>query len=303
MQVLRGLTSVESDTDSVLQAVQARLDVLERQLQLGAASVESALRQRGWSPGRHSSVDHLLLPDPPEPGSIAAFYDDFRQYHFRRLLQEAAELRTLTPRILNRLEDRWGERTVEHAFARLRDYGLLARTGRTWRATFPHTHTFGDTLEWFVAQVLAREFSAPAVWDMRIRDIPQGGDFDVLVVLHHRLGYIECKGSPPYNVSADALAQFLDRTRRLASDFSILVIDTTLKIDRNIIDNLHVLTGPGPVFSHLTPGVYEVSGARPFFVATSQRSLVANLRLCLRRLHGASAGSGKRVIVADVGTR
>lgn len=281
---------MDSDTHSALQAVRARVDALERQLRLAAPSVESVLRQRGWSPGSHSSLDHLLLPRPANPALIDRFYDDLRRYHFRRLLQEAAELRALTPRVSAKLEDRWGRRTLEQTFARLREYGLVAKRGKTVRATFPHTHTFGDTLEWFVAQVFVREFSAPAAWDVRIRDIPQGGDFDVLVLLQDRLGYVECKGSPPYNVSADSLAQFLTRTRRLGPDFSILLIDTTLKIDLNIVDNLRVLLDPGTVFSRPAAGVYEVAGARPLFIVTSQRSLIVNLRLCLRRLYGASAG-------------
>lgn len=282
---------MDSELLAALRALQARIESLEKQVKLLGSSVDSALRQRGLVPGRHSSLDRLLLPSPTSPALIDRFYGDLRRYHFRRLLQEAAELRVLTPTVVRRLEERWGRRALTDTFERLLDYGLLRRRARGYRAAFPPTHTFGDTLEWFIAQVFTREFAAPSAWDVKIKDIEQGGDFDVLAVLDRRLGYVECKGSPPYNVSADAIAQFLGRARRLGPDFSVFLLDTTLKIERNVIDNLRGLLGERAEIARVSTGVFEVRGMeRPLFVVTSHRSLVANLRLCLRRLHGASVG-------------
>jgi hypothetical protein len=159
--------------------------------------------------------------------------------------------------------------------------------------TEPAIHTFGETLEWFVAQVFMREFLAPAAWGVHIREIRYGGDFDVLVVLDGRLGYIECKGSPPYNVPASVLAQFLQRTRQLGPDFTVFLIDTTLRIERNIIANLASLLksprGTARGIARLSDGIYEAGGSPALFIVTSRRSLVANLSRCLRRLHTGSA--------------
>ncbi len=170
-------------------------------------------------------------------------------------------------------------------------YGLLERTPAGYVLRAPRAATFGDTLEWFVAQVFPREFLAPAAWDVRLLGIGQGGDFDVITVLDGRLGYVECKGSPPYNVSADALARFLGRIGHLVPDFAILVIDTTLRVDRNIIDNLRRLlsesSGVAPGVVRASDGLYEIGGDLPLFVVTSRRSLVENLQQCLRRLYRA----------------
>lgn len=277
------------ELSATLRELQVRIALLEQQLARMAPSVDASLRHRGWTAAVHSSLQRVLLPEPAEPARIDRYYADLRHYHFRRLLQESAERRRLDPAAVRRLERRWGPRTAA-TLERLVEYGLLRRRGRGFVLAAEEAKTFGETLEWFLAQVFAREFLAPAAWDVRIRGLERGGDFDVLAVLDGRLGYVECKGSPPYNVSADVLARYLERTRRLSPDFTILLLDTTLHIERNIIDNLvRLLRGEGgpPQVVRATPGVYEVGGGTPFFVVTSRRSLVANLAVCLRRLHGA----------------
>ncbi|MDR7426660.1 MAG: hypothetical protein QN152_01460 [Armatimonadota bacterium] len=274
---------------ATLRTLLSRVALLEQQVARMAPTVDATLRHRGWPAAVHSRDDRLLLPHPASQALIDRYYADLRHYHFRRILQEAAERRRLGPVAVRRLVERWGPRSAT-TLDRLVEYGLLTRRGKGFVLTAEETKTFGETLEWFVAQVFAREFAAPAAWDVRVRGLERGGDFDVLVVLDGRLGYVECKGSPPYNVSADVLARYLERTRHLGPDFTILLLDTTLRIERNIIDNLvRLLRGGGepPQVLRVTPGVYEVAGGIPSFVVTSRRSLVANLAVCLRRLHGA----------------
>lgn len=254
-------------------------------------SVEGALRRRGWRVGRYSPLDKVLLPrSEADPASLDRYYEDLRHYHFRRLLQEAAEQRVLSQAAVRKLENRWQTEVVAHTFNRLVEYGFLDRARRTLIFTAPKIRTFGATLEWFVAQVLSREFLAPAEWDVRLRETQRGGDFDVVTVIDGRLGYVECKGSPPYNISVDALAQFLDRTRRLAPDFAVLLVDTTLRINRNIIDNLVHLVRPDRAFMHPAEGVWELREMRPLFVVTSHRSLVANVGRCLRLFYTRQLG-------------
>lgn len=137
-------------------------------------SVEAVLRQRGWGRVRHSSTDGLLLPPQATPDLAAQYYADLTRYHFRRLLQEAVELRSLGPTAVRRLRARWGAPAVAQTFDRLVAYGLLRRRGPTYTLAAPHGVAFGDTLEWFVAQVFMREFAAPAAWDVRIGEISAG---------------------------------------------------------------------------------------------------------------------------------
>ena len=275
---------MDPDVVAVLQDLGRRVEALERRLAAGA--VEAAVRQRGWRPGPHSPRDHLLLPDPASPDRVARFYADLHRYHFRRLLQEAAERRLLTPAALTDLAARWGARAVSAALGRLEDYGLLRRRGRGYALVPEGPRPFGDTLEWFVAELFIREFWAPAVWDARIMDIGRGGDFDVLAVLGSGLAYVECKASPPYNVEVSSLDSFLDRVGTLRPELAVFLIDTTLEVDRNIIDNLRRLMdqrGAPRTPARVGRGLYDWPGRPPLYVVTARRSLVANLRTCLRR--------------------
>jgi hypothetical protein len=283
------VVAMEDDLAAVVRDLAARVEALERRVTAGA--VEAVLRQRGWQPGPHSPADRLLLPVPPTPDRVDRFYADLHRYHFRRLLQEAAERRVLGGAVLKSLAIRWGARAVAATMTRLEEYGLLRRRGGGYERAARSLGRFGDTLEWFVAQVCVREFAAPAVWDARILDISRGGDFDVLAVLQGGLAYVECKGSPPYNIPAASLERFVDRVHRLRPELAVLLVDTTLEVDRNIIDNLRRLLdqrGTPRAPARVGRGVYEWPGRPPLYVVTARRSLVANLRTCLRRWAGGS---------------
>lgn len=280
----------EVSVASALRNLAARVEALERRISWLGSPVDAALRHRGWRVGSHSRVASVLLPRPADPDRLDRYYEDLRRYHFRRLLQEAAEKRALDSDSLHQLEQRWGIHATSRTLARLVAYGLLDRRPEGYAIRAPLRTTFGDTLEWFVAQVFIREFLAPAAWDVRLLGIREGGDFDVLTVVDGRLGYVECKGSPPYNVSVQALDRFLGRVSRLAPDFAIFLIDTTLLVERNIIDNLRRLLtgawGSEPPVVRASAGLFQVGGDVPLFVVTSRRSLVENLQQCLRRLFG-----------------
>ena len=57
-------------------------------------------------------------------------------------------------------------------------------------------YSFGPTLEWFVAQVLHREFFSPAIYGVRFRGTQRGGDYDVIARWEGQVVYVEIKSSP-----------------------------------------------------------------------------------------------------------
>ena len=65
-------------------------------------------------------------------------------------------------------------------------------------------------MEWFVSRVLEREFAAPAVWSVRLKEIPSG-DYDVLADLGGDLLYVELTGAPPKHVTEEQIAAFLEQ--------------------------------------------------------------------------------------------
>jgi hypothetical protein len=84
----------------------------------------------------------------------------------------------------------------------------------------------------------------------------------------------------------------LDRVAGLGPEVSIFLLDTTLQIERNIIDNLRRLLDAravqGSAVVRAGQGVYQARTPAPLFVVTSRRSLIANLERCLRRVRPAA---------------
>src|SRR5439155_333365 len=63
----------------------------------------------------------------------------------------------------------------------LADAGLVRPTGRgVYRLGDERVVSFGGTLEWYVAQVLAREFECASAHGLRIAHAAHGGDYDVI---------------------------------------------------------------------------------------------------------------------------
>lgn len=279
-----------TDLPARLKALEARIEVLEQHVALALPSVEHALRRRGLRSVVPGDLRRVILPAHGDPRTLDRYYHDLWRYHFRRLLQEAVERQALDTGALQALRARWGA-AADRYLERLARYRLLEPHGEGWRFVRPEVRTFGETLEWFVAEVFRREFAAPALWDVRVRGLRPGGDYDVVVLLDQRLGYVECKSSPPHNISAANLEQFVQRLRRLRPDVGLLLIDTTLRIERNILDNLRWLLAPGRkesvTFMRVTDGVFRAEGSSPpLFVLTGRRSLVVNLHRAVRTLYG-----------------
>ena len=60
--------------------------------------------------------------------------------------------------------------------------------------------SFGETLEWYVAEVFKREFGSAAVWGVKFKRPRVGGDYDVIAKIDGALVYVEVKSSPPKQI-------------------------------------------------------------------------------------------------------
>ncbi|HON83787.1 MAG TPA: hypothetical protein PLI22_06635, partial [Caldisericia bacterium] len=88
-----------------------------------------------------------------------------------------------------------------------------------------------------------------------------------------KLSYLEIKSSPPNNISIEEIENFIKRVDTINPSVSILFIDTTLNIKRNIIDNMKfLLKRVNREFSEqvIRNGFYKVS--KGIYVFNSKRS-------------------------------
>src|SRR5439155_13910925 len=106
---------------------------------------------------------------------------------------------------------------------------------RRWRLRAPEARSFGETLEWYVAQLFSRAFGCMAVWGVRAILSDNGGDFDVLALVEGRLVCVEVKSSPPKHINAETIVNFLRRVEDLGPALSIFLEDTHLRLEDKIV--------------------------------------------------------------------
>jgi len=285
-RILRVVTSVGER----LREVQRRIEELTADVRalrghLAAApamELAHALRRRGLT---GSKVAHDGGMVPASPAAQQEFYELLRHYSFRLFLRDVIKhgerfvLTDLLRYCSSASADRYlrwllRQRLVSQQRGRFRLTGKVA--------------SFGPTLEWFVAEVLQREFGIPAAWNVRFDDIPGGGDFDVIGCQEGVCVYIETKSSPPRNIDAGQVRAFLDRLETLRPHVALFVNDTQLRMGDKIAglfaDELRRRLGrtagrrrverlDGEVFSIGTD----------LFIANSDPDLVGNIGNCLTR--------------------
>ncbi|HSR10159.1 MAG TPA: hypothetical protein VLS90_01845 [Thermodesulfobacteriota bacterium] len=249
-----------------------------------------ALRRRGLEPFRLNSPRHLLFPPGFSESGKDRFYEMFNRYSFRLFLRE----------ILNRKSAfrvsevvRFSTPATGRKYLReLLGLGLADSAGRAAFALRRPAPSLGPTLEWFVAEVLRREFACPAVHGLRCRGSRYGGDYDVVALLEGLLVYVEVKSSPPKNIEGDEVGAFFSRLGDLLPHIALFLVDTELRLKDKIVPFFETalmargVRGPG---GNGSPPDIEKIGDEIFFlppriyILSSKRSIRRNIGLCFRK--------------------
>jgi hypothetical protein len=241
------------------------------------------LRRRGLE-ARWGADDHALLLPRGRCGRDE-FYALLRHYSFRLLLRDVLIHRESFS--IADLQKYCSKATAQRYLGALRRARIVARRGRGHYALArPRANSFGDTLEWLVATVLEREFSIPALWNVRVEHLPGGGDCDVLAVAEGKLIYVETKASPPRHIDQKHVAAFFDRLEALRPDMAIFLEDTKLRMADKLVKMFEVEVarrlGPDPPPVACVEG--EIFTVRDrVFLANTQPDLVRAVGVCLGR--------------------
>ena len=189
--------------------------------------VRAALRRRGlrWNGER----DPTPLLVPRTRAARERHESLLRHYSYRLVLRDVLKHRLeLRPRDLVR----YASRAVAGRYLRfLVDAGLVVRVGPgRYRLRDARISSFGGTLEWYVATVLAREFDCAVTRGLRISHAPHGGDYDVVACAEGEVIYVETKSAPPRQIFQEEVAAFLDRVDTLRPDVALFLVDTQLRM-------------------------------------------------------------------------
>lgn len=273
----------------------ARRDHRRRRSQRDA-SQEGELRQiagmlerRGFTFVEANPADRLVLPDDLTTAEEDDFYEEMKRYSSRIILRDLIQhhrgalerQRFARPAVAARLLERLAAlRVVE--VGRDGAWRLRRPKGRT-PAPRP-LHSFGETLEWFVAQVFRRELGCPAAWGVVVRGNDAGGDLDVVSLVEDLFVLAEVKSSPPKHVDLEVIGAFLTRVAAIRPHAAFFVEDTELRMTDKIVPFFEEALAERGVaerfpIARLEHELFVVGEG--IYVVNSRSDLVANLRTCV----------------------
>ena len=253
---------------------------LRRTLNELTPSLAMLLKRRGFRVYKKEPSDDLLVPDEPFRDG---FYANLHKYSFRLFLRDVIKHQErFTLEEVTRYST---TRVIRTYLNYLNDIGLIKEGAAGFTLSHRPITSFGPTLEWYVAELLKREFGAEALWGVKFRRPKVGGDYDVLAKLDGSLLYVEVKSSPPKQVTDSEVTAFLDRVDDLSAELSVFLMDTELRMKDKIV----------PMFEqalakrHVRPPAVvrierELFGVRDrLFIVNAKESINRNLERTISR--------------------
>jgi hypothetical protein len=193
-------------------------------------SLNVLLKRRGFRIYKKEPSEDLLLP---ENKFIDSFYETMKKYSFRLFLRDVIKQQRFF-----RLENvaRYATLNVTKDYVEyMRKICLVEKLSDGFRLSRGHIKSFGETLEWFVAEVFKREFAAEAIWGIRFKRPRVGGDYDLIAKVDGAILYMEIKSSPPKQIYQNEVSAFINRVSDLSSEISIFFVDTELRMKDKIV--------------------------------------------------------------------
>ncbi len=168
------------------------------------------------------------------------------------------------------------------------DIGIVEPIGDSFRLAKRPVKSFGPTLEWFVARMMADEFDSPSLWAITFRRIDSGGDFDVISFFEDELIYIEVKSAPPKGIETGEARAFLARVNTLLPRAAFFFVDTELRMrDRVALlfhqEFLERMKDPyprHPDLRNLEGEIFHID--HRIFILNAYRDAAANFVVCFR---------------------
>ncbi len=249
------------------------------------ADISAALNRRGMTVYRHSPTSELIFGDLSEEKE-AALYSAMKRYSARLLIRDIIKHQDGFP---VEMPGRFSSAEAKaRDIGRLVELGIVEEEGDRFRLAKRPVRSFGATLEWFVAQVMERDFSSPSIWGVTFSGAKSGGDFDVVSFFEGELIYIEVKSSPPKGIEVGEVAGFLNRVNALLPRAAIFFVDTHLRMTDRVVllfhqEFLESMKDPFPRrldIQNLEREIFHI-GHR-IFICNASRNLVGNFTVCLR---------------------
>ena len=253
---------------------------LRRTLNELTPSLDMLLKRRGFRVYKKEPPGDLLVPGEPFRDG---FYTSLHKYSFRLFLrdvikhQEGFTLEEVT---------RYSTTQVIRTYlSYLHDIGMINEGAAGFTLSHRPITSFGPTLEWYVAELLRREFGAEAIWGVKFRRPAVGGDYDVLAKLDGSLLYGEVKSSPPKQVTDSEVRAFLDRVQDLSPELSVFLMDTELRMKDKVVpmfeQELAKRCSEPPAVVRIERELFGIRDK--LFIVNAKESIIRNLERVISR--------------------
>lgn len=221
----------EDKDNEEIQALRDEIKRLRQALTELTPSLETLLRHRGFRIYKKEPSDDLVIPSKK---FLKDYYEILKKYSFRLFLRD----------VIKHQESFTKEQVTKYAASDVTgsyiDFLLSVKLIETagdqrFRLKKRPVKSFGETLEWFLCEILKKEFSAEATWGVKFKRPQVGGDYDLIAKIDGSILYMEVKSSPPKQISANEITAFFDRVFDLSPEISVFFMDTELRMKDKIV--------------------------------------------------------------------
>jgi hypothetical protein len=256
---------------------------LRRSLSELTPSLSYILQRRGFRIYKKEPSDDLLIP---EKRFIDGYYEMLKRYSFRLFLRDVIKHQPLFS--LTQVTRYSTKEVTDEYIKYLVKTGIAVPKNSDYRLTKAPIKSFGETLEWFVAEVFKREFSAEATWGVKMKRPGIGGDYDLLAKIDGAILYMEIKSSPPKQIYQSEIRAFFDRVYDLMPEIAMFFMDTELRMKDKIVpmfeDELRFRFAEPPDVKRMEKELFEVDVERPkIFIINAKDSIINNIEKVLAR--------------------
>jgi hypothetical protein len=221
---------LDKDSGDEHNALRQEIKRLRKSLSELTPSLAVLLKRRGFRIFKQEPSDDLLLPAKKHaPG----FYEMLKKYSFRLFLREVIKHQQFFK--LEQVTRYASSEVTEDYVSYMINIGLLENVPGGFRLASGRIKSFGETLEWFVAEIFREEFAAEAIWGIKSKRPNVGGDYDLIAKVDGSILYMEVKSSPPKQICRNEITAFFDRVVDLHPEISIFFVDTELRMKDKIV--------------------------------------------------------------------
>lgn len=213
-----------------IKLLKSEIKRLGKALSKVSPSLDVLLKRRGFKVYKKESSEDLLLP---EKKYINIFYEKLKKYSFRLFLRDVIKHQNFFT------IDKVARYATKEVTSQYIDFLLKANltesTAKGYRLKKRPIKSFGETLEWFIARLIEKEFESETIWGVKFKRPKVGGDYDLIAKIDSSILYMEIKSSPPKQIYDKEIAAFLNRVEDLSPEVSIFFMDTELRMKDKIV--------------------------------------------------------------------